>query len=157
MYCKYCGNEYEFGSKFCTDCGARIEEEPVRGAPYYTFDDTMPDPFEEEKSNKARSILALGICSLAFSTTFFAIVGWILAVICRSKVRSYEARFGPATGMAKVGKGLSLGGLIAGIVMTIFVTLYIALLIVAIFSEGGGSYEGDPGINMAYIINTFFR
>ena len=74
MYCKYCGNEYEFGSKFCTDCGARIEEEPVRGAPYYTFDDTMPDPFEEEKSNKARSILALGICSLAFSTTFFAIV-----------------------------------------------------------------------------------
>lgn len=132
MYCKNCGNKFEDGAKFCTSCGASVEA-PVEEAPVYTIEDAMPDPLEEEKGDAGRRILTLGICSLAFVSTFIcSLVGLILAVVCRGKIRNYEEKFGPVSGIAKVGKGLSLGGLISGIVMTVFATIYIIGIIVLI-------------------------
>ena len=133
MYCKYCGNNLENEAKFCSSCGARVENVTVDAEQIasYVYDDFMPDPYEEEKSSLARKILTLGICSLAFAITFwFSLVGWILAVVCRGKIREYEERFGPVSGMAKVGRGLSLGGLIGGICLTFLVAcLFTALLL----------------------------
>ena len=133
MYCKYCGNNLDNDAKFCSSCGARVEEAEQPAAEEiasYVYDDVMPDPYEEAKSSAGRSILALGICSLAFTLTFyFALVGWILAAVCRGKIRDYEMRFGPVSGPAKVGRGLSLGGLIGGIIFTVLVTiLFIAII-----------------------------
>ena len=133
MYCKYCGNNLENEAKFCSSCGARVENVTVDAEQIasYVYDDFMPDPYEEAKSSLARKILTLGICSLAFAITFwFSLVGWILAVVCRGRIREYEERFGPVSGMAKVGRGLSLGGLIAGICLTFLVAcLFTALLL----------------------------
>lgn len=134
MYCKYCGNDLDNEAKFCSSCGARVDSEPVVAEEIssYVYDDLQPDPFEEAKSSLARKILTLGICSVAFTVSFwFSLVGWILAVVCRGKIREYEAHFGPVSGMAKVGRGLSLGGLIGGIVITFLLAcLFAALLLV---------------------------
>ena len=133
MYCKNCGNEFEDGAKFCTSCGASVEAEaPVEEAPVYTIEDAV-DPLAEERGNAGRRILALGICSVAFvSTFFFSLIGWILAAVCRGKIRNYEEKFGPVSGIAKVGKGLSLGGLIGGIIMTVFSTIFWLAYIIGI-------------------------
>lgn len=135
MYCKYCGNEYENGAKFCPSCGARTDSEPTFDKKFDTYTYTpSPDADDEVKASKARKILTLGICSLAFACSFwFSIVGWIIAGIARANVREYEALYGPAGGMAKVGKHLSLGGLIGGIVMT-FLAAFVIIIYMATFA-----------------------
>ena len=50
MYCKYCGNNLDNDAKFCSSCGARVEEAEQPAAEEiasYVYDDVMPDPYEE--------------------------------------------------------------------------------------------------------------
>lgn len=123
MFCKNCGNEIAEGTKFCASCGAPVDEAPK--AAEATMGDVASDSDKAARNKSATKILTLGICSVAFSNSFWlAIVGWILGGICKNKVREYEARFGPVSGKAKVGKYLGVGGFIGGIVFTVLSSWY---------------------------------
>ena len=54
-----------------------------------------------------------------------------LRLIDGFSLSDYEARFGPVTGMAKVGKSLGKGGLIGGIITSIFATIYFYCIFLA--------------------------
>lgn len=149
MFCKYCGNNVPDGAVFCPSCGSSMKDDvwsaTVTPEPEFKAEPVLTEVEIEARESQKRTILTLGICSVAFACTgILALVGLILACICRSKIRAYELRFGPTSGIASVGKGLSLGGLIGSIVMTAFFTLYFAILILAIvmtISEGGSYYD----------------
>ena len=97
---------------------APSKSEPKTTEP--TTNSVEHDSDAEERNKSAGKILTLGICSVLFSCSFWlAIVGWILGGICKNKVKEHEARFGPVSGKAKVGKCLGVGGTIGGIIMTI--------------------------------------
>lgn len=132
MFCKNCGNEIAEGTKFCASCGATVDSEPK--AAEATMGDVASDPDKAARNESATKILTLGICSVAFSCSFWlAIVGWILGGICKNKVREHEARFGPVSGKAKVGKYLGVGGFIGGIVFTVLSSLYWVWYVLYIF------------------------
>ena len=105
MFCKYCGKEIVDGAKFCASCGANIEEKTSEPVTPTVNVGLKVDSKNEARDSAARSILTLGICSLAFSCSFyFSFVGWILGGICRSYVRDYEARFGYVSGAGENGR-----------------------------------------------------
>ncbi len=123
MFCKNCGSQLAEDARFCASCGATVDSEPK--AAEATMGNVASDPDKAAKNESATQILTLGICSVAFSCSFWlAIVGWILGGICKNKVREHEARFGPVSGKAKVGKYLGVGGFIGGIVLTALSSLY---------------------------------
>ena len=138
MFCKYCGKEIVDGAKFCASCGGRVEETATPAEPVITpaatpvVNQVNADYIKEAKDAAARKILTQGICSLAFTCTFFfGLIGWIIGGVCKGSVSDYEARFGPVTGMAKVGKSLGKGGLIGGIITSIFATIYFYCIFLA--------------------------
>ena len=144
MFCKYCGNALSDEARFCAFCGARTDDLHSDGVDISddALDDAMPDPHKEERAASERKILTLGICSVAFVCTFFfALIGWILAGVCRGKIRGHEARFGELGPMGRVGRGLSLGGFIGGIVMTVFATLYLVICIASFYLMISGYYD----------------
>ena len=124
MFCKNCGNEIAEGAKFCASCGTPVEN-VSKASEAANTGKVYVDPDKAAREESAKKILTLGICSVAFSCTFWlGIVGWILGSICKNKVREHEARFGPVSHMAKVGKYLGVGGFIGGIVMTALSSMY---------------------------------
>ena len=106
-----------------------------------TTNNVESDPDQAARNESAKKILILGICLVLFSCSFWlAIVGRILGGMCKNKVKEHEARFGPVSGMAKVGKLLGVGGFIGGIVMTILSSIcyavygfYMFLFLIAAF------------------------
>ena len=157
MFCKYCGNELSADARFCASCGASVEEPTSREEiTDSAFDDVMPDLHKEERASSERRILTLGICSVAFvCTLFFSLVGWILAVVGRKQIREHESRFGSLGTMAKIGRGLSLGGLIGGIVMTVMVTIWLIAYVALIVSIVDGSYYTDYQPDFAGVFAYF--
>ena len=146
MYCKYCGNKIPDGANFCHACGSMVDGEVK--TPDYVIGaerpkDSHPSSDEIEKRDAhARKILTLGICSLAFTITgIFALVGIILACVCRSNIKTYEERYGSTTGIATIGKGLSLGGLIGGIVYTVFFTIYFLFIFLMVIGIIASTYD----------------
>lgn len=130
MLCKNCGNEIADGAKFCASCGA-IAESESQAYDHVAINDFISDDEKVERAECSNKILIFGILSVAFSCTFWlGIVGWILGSMCKKKVKEYEARFGPVSGKARVGKYLGTGGKIAGMVFTIIEAVY-ALIYVA--------------------------
>ena len=132
MFCKNCGNEIVEGTKFCASCGAPVEDVSKASEPTTVKVDVDPD--REARGSSARLILTQGICSVAFACTFWlGIVGWVMGAICKKTVREHESRFGPVSGVAKVGTYLGIGGYVGGIVTAIlstsFVLGYIAFII----------------------------
>jgi hypothetical protein len=65
------------------------------------------------------------------------IPGIILCAIAKGKVKAWEQKYGPATGMAKAAKIISTIGLVFSILMTVFWALYIIVIIGVIASSGG--------------------
>ena len=81
----------------------------------------------------AKSILILGIIAVASACTFFlSAAGIICGAIGLAKAKKFTEECGQIFGQAKVGKFLSLGGLIGSSVITAYVLL---LIITAIISE----------------------
>ena len=118
---------------------APAKSEPKATEP--TMSKVENDSDAAARNESAGKILVLGICSVIFSASFWlGIVGWILGSMCKKKVKEHEARFGPVSGKAKIGKYLGVGGFIGGIVMTIlsficyaFYGFYIFLIFIAAF------------------------
>ena len=87
----------------------------------------------------AKSVLTFGIMAVAFAiSTYFSFMGIIFGIIGLNKAKKFmEEAGGQLYGKAKIGKYLSLGGLIGGCVITGIMAFYIFGLILGVLSELG--------------------
>lgn len=150
MFCSNCGNQIVEGAKFCGVCGAPAAEvtqqtnvqdqpntqtapvsEPVYEQTFYYERPETEDPFiSEEKNSAAKSALVWGILSLALAF-YTGLLGIIFACVGFSKANKYKKlNNGVLDGKAKVGRGLSIGGLCVGIAL---VALFVLIIFVAAF------------------------
>ena len=84
----------------------------------------------------AKSILVLGICAVAFAVTVWvSIAGIICGAIGLVKAKKFLDENGQIFGQAKVGKFLSLGGLIGSCAISAYVFIYVILGIVSALSN----------------------
>ena len=124
--CKNCGNEFEVG-EFCPNCGTKYEA-PVE---QNTFVEAAPEQAAAEQAasdpGKVKGIIALvmGILSLINSCScgagiVFAIVGMILgsSAVSSSTAAGFENKMG------KIGKTLSIVGIILGVLGLVFWIIY---------------------------------
>ena len=129
MYCKHCGYQLPEDSNFCPNCGKITEEVKKEEEKVEVIDCTSVDPFlEEQRDELGGNILKFSILGMAFCF-FLPVLGFIFALIARSKLKSYVNIFGETTGRASVGKGLSIPALIISIVFFCIWTLYFILII----------------------------
>lgn len=107
MYCQNCGNELNPGAKFCPVCG--LQAKALSEAP-------VPD-VDPKLSGK---ILVFGILSVAFGCSPFliSIVGIVMAIIGRCKIKAYRKAGVLPDGKAKAGNVLTFIGLWLSIGMT---------------------------------------
>ena len=84
----------------------------------------------------AKNILILGIVAVACAVSYIAAIGGIICgAIGLSKAKKFVEENGQIFGKAKVGKFLSLGGLIAGSVLTAILGLRLISSIIYVISE----------------------
>ncbi len=84
----------------------------------------------------ATNILVMGIVAVATAcTVWFGFLGIIFGIIGLNKAKKFTEECGQLFGKAKVGKFLSLGGLIAGSCVTAYVVLYIFMVVIAAIAE----------------------
>ena len=92
-------------------------------------------PIAAGDNELAKSILIMGIVAVATACSFyFSFVGIIFGAIGLSKAKKFIESAGQLYGKAKVGKYLSLGGLIGGCVMTGICLFYILIFVLAAIS-----------------------
>jgi len=84
----------------------------------------------------ATSILVMGIVAVATAcTVWFGFLGIIFGIIGLNKAKKFTEECGQLFGKAKVGKFLSLGGLIGGSCVTAYVVFYIFLAVITAIAE----------------------
>ena len=84
----------------------------------------------------ATSILVMGIVAVATAcTVWFGFLGIIFGIIGLNKAKKFTEECGQLFGKAKVGKFLSLGGLIGGACVTAYVAFYIFMAIITVIAE----------------------
>lgn len=84
----------------------------------------------------AKSILVMGIVAVATAcTVWFGFLGIIFGIIGLNKAKKFTEECGQLFGKAKVGKYLSLGGLIGGSCVTAYVAFYIFIAIITAIAE----------------------
>lgn len=86
----------------------------------------------------AKSVLVFGIMAVAFAVSYYLSLGGVIfGIIGLNKAKKFSEECGQVYGKAKIGKYLSLGGLIGGAVLGGISLLYILLFFVGILSEIG--------------------
>ena len=84
----------------------------------------------------ATNILVMGIVAVATAcTVWFGFLGIIFGIIGLNKAKKFTEECGQLFGKAKVGKYLSLGGLIAGCVVTAYIAIYILAGVLGVIAE----------------------
>ena len=122
MYCKYCGNNIDENSKFCSNCGANIEAEPVgntssESSPYYSAPDQSQyanyTPTYSQNPNEGQSLAIAGfVCSLVSifcCSIILGIIGIVLSNMAKSK--------GYTGGLATAGIVMGIIGLVGAIIV----------------------------------------
>lgn len=93
-------------------------------------------PIGANNPELAKNILIMGIMAVAFTcTVWISFLGIVFGAIGLSKAKKFTEECGQLFGKAKVGKYLSLGGLIGGSVVTGYMAIYIIIAIVTIIAE----------------------
>ncbi len=100
---------------------------------------TAPQAADPEKSDLGRTAMILAIIGAALCE--LGIPGIILCAIAKGKVKAWEEKFGPTTGMAKAAKIIATVGLVFSIIMTVFWVIYILLIIGIVGAAGSGALE----------------
>ena len=84
----------------------------------------------------AKNILVMGIVAVATAcTVWFGFLGIIFGILGLNKAKKFTEECGQLYGKAKVGKFLSLGGLIGGACVTAYVAFYIFMAIITVIAE----------------------
>lgn len=93
-------------------------------------------PANPGDSSLATNILVMGIIAVATAiTVWFGFLGIIFGAIGLTKAKKFTEDCGQLYGKAKVGKYLSLGGLIAGCVVTAYIAIYILAAVLGVIAE----------------------
>ena len=93
-------------------------------------------PANPGDSSLATNILVMGIVAVATAcTVWFGFLGIIFGAIGLTKAKKFTEDCGQLQGKAKVGKDLSLGGLIAGCVVTAYIAIYILAAVLGVIAE----------------------
>ena len=100
---------------------------------------TAPKAADAEKNNEGRTAMILAIIGAVLSE--LGIPGLILSAISKGKVKAWEEKYGPTTGMAKAARIISTIGLIFSILMTVFWIVYIILIVGIVGAAGSGALE----------------
>ena len=88
------------------------------------------------KTADGKPILILGIVAVACCVFyFFSLASIICGAIGLSKAKKFLEEQGQLYGVAKVGKYLSLGGLIGGCVITAIEVFYVLIMVITLISE----------------------
>ena len=150
MYCKNCGAQLPDNAVFCTECGAQqaapqpqpqpqpqptyqqpqqpVYQQPVYQQPQYTPVAATPD---------AGPIFVTGLLSLIFA----GLVGLILAIVNKKKVKEYTATGAQLTGKAKAGSILGNLGLVFSIIALVTIVIYFFVIIIGLIA--GGTYASS--------------
>lgn len=110
MICKNCGTDAK-DNKYCPRCGAPVTAD-------------IQQPAGDGSHTK---VLVFGILGLAFCET--GILGLIFSIIGLSKANNYIRKFGNVSNQVRIGKRLSIAGIIVSIVMIVLIATLVALLI----------------------------
>ena len=100
---------------------------------------TAPKAADAEKNNEGRTAMILAIIGAVLSE--LGIPGLILSAIAKGKVKAWEEKYGPTTGMAKAARIISTIGLVFSILMTVFWIVYIILIVGIVGAAGSGALE----------------
>lgn len=101
----------------------------------YNYSQPANNPLLEKLSSSA---LTMGILALVFAEfPFLSFLGIIFGALGLGKAKAFTASAGNLYGKAKVGRILSLVGLIISIVMTVIYFFYFFIIIIAIGSTFG--------------------
>ena len=80
--------------------------------------------------------MVIGILAVAFSVTYIlSFLGIIFGAIGLTKAKKFSEECGQLFGKAKIGRFLSLGGLIAGSVITAYIAFYILAAVLSAVSD----------------------
>ena len=128
MFCRKCGNELADDAKFCSKCG-QIIEGTVENQNEVVLDDRQ----QKQKEGLSGQILKYGILSLVFASTFIvAFLGIVFATKAKNAAEYFEHKYNSLDVRARVGKILSIPGLILSIVMTVIFVLYLLIFVIAL-------------------------
>lgn len=93
-------------------------------------------PAAAAKTADGKPILILGIVAVACCVFyFFSLASIICGAIGLSKAKKFLEEQGQLYGVAKVGKYLSLGGLIGGCVITAIEVFYVLMMVITLIAE----------------------
>ncbi len=130
MFCQFCGAQMAESDAFCTKCGAQNAAVPATAPPHVQPAEPSVSPI---------TVLIFGIISVALSSsTLPAIIFGIIGLLNANK---YTKEGGALTGKVKIGRILSIVGLVLGcaaLVMAIvsgFFSLVISGILRGVLSE----------------------
>ncbi|MCR4702500.1 MAG: zinc-ribbon domain-containing protein [Saccharofermentans sp.] len=104
--------------------------------PVYAAAPVAPVAPVADDPDLSKNILIMGIVAVATAcTVWFGFLGIIFGIIGLNKAKKFTEQCGQIFGKAKVGKYLSLGGMIGGICVTAYILIYISLIVVTVISE----------------------
>ena len=127
MICNNCKAEIENGSEFCNHCGAPVTAgEPVSERQPVTYNEQ--DIAAEADCPSPIKVLIFGIIGLALSFDY-TIPGIILSAIGLKFANDYIACLGNTNTKVKVGRILSIVGLIRSIVLTVLIFIYVGIIL----------------------------
>ena len=119
MNCQNCGANVD-GKSFCSQCGAPVARQPVY---------QQQAPFTVQPQGSPSKVLVFGILGLALGCAA-GIVGLIFSIIGLSKANNYIETYGDISNQVRIGKRLSIAGVIVSIIMTILIITLIVLLVI---------------------------
>ena len=124
MYCEKCGTPLNENSRVCPQCGAPIQGEEQNITPTSTYAGPLGNPVP---------VLVWGIVGLCCAVTpYVNFLGIIFSIVGLKKSNAYNQFTNFAdSNMARIGRRLSIAGIITG---AIFTFLFVILFSVLIFS-----------------------
>ena len=121
MLCEKCGSMIADNSRICSCCGTPIRGEEKNITTNTTYQGSLGNP---------TPVLVWGILGLAFALSFYlSILGIIFSGVGLSKSKKYYCFAGYSdSGKARIGRRLSIAGMIIGIIMTTILLIVVIVI-----------------------------
>lgn len=119
-YCTQCGNPCEDSGTFCSNCGAKLNEQPQQSAYQQPYQQHYQQPAVPMKASDGKFIYGL----IGF---FFPLIGFILWLLLKGD-REGDAK--------RAGRGAIIG-IITGFIVSIVSVILLAFIGVGVMEESG--------------------